>query len=60
MFITAALEEIAALLKLSGEGNKARAYGRGAERVVALGDQLAAVIADGSSIETPDIGRSLP
>jgi DNA polymerase (family 10) len=59
LFISSALEEIAALLKLSGEGYKARAYARGAERVAALGDQLGALIADGSLTELPDIGRSL-
>ena len=59
LFISASLEEIAALLKLAGEGYKARAYARGAERAAALGDQLGALITDGSLIEMPDIGRSL-
>lgn len=59
LFISSALEEIAALLKLAGEGYKARAYARGAERAAALGDQLGALIADGSLIEMPDIGQSL-
>jgi DNA polymerase (family 10) len=59
LFISSALEEIAALLKLAGEGYKARAYARGAERAAALGEQLSALITDGSLIEMPDIGRSL-
>lgn len=59
LFISSALEEIAALLKLAGEGYKARAYARGAELVLALGDQLGPLIEGGTLIEVPDIGPSL-
>jgi DNA polymerase (family 10) len=58
-FVSAALEEIAALFKLAGEGYKARAYAQGAEVVEALGEQLGQLIVHGGLIEVPGIGRSL-
>lgn len=55
-----ALDEIAVLLALSGEGRfKARAYERGAAIVSALADGLEGVIAEGRLTEIEGIGRAL-
>jgi DNA polymerase (family 10) len=59
VLVRSALEEIAALLGLAGEGFKARAYARGAELVAALGDQLGPMITAGDLRELPGIGASL-
>src|SRR4051812_19862516 len=57
--IALALEEIASLLQLSGEGHKARAYARGAQIVVALGPELGALVREGRLTEVEGIGPSL-
>ena len=59
LFVSSALEEIAALLKLAGEGYKARAYAHGAEVVVGLSEQLGALVEANELLEVPGIGRSL-
>lgn len=57
--IAVALDEIASLLQLSGEGHKARAYARGAVAVVALGPELETLVSEGRLTEVDGIGRSL-
>ena len=47
------------MLKLAGEGYKARAYAHGAEVVLGLNDQLGALVEANELIEVPGIGRSL-
>jgi len=57
--IALALEEIASLLELSGEGYKARAYARGAQIVSALGPELGDRVRAGELTEVEGIGPSL-
>jgi DNA polymerase (family 10) len=57
--IALALEEIASLLQLSGEGYKSRAYSRGALIVAALGSDLGLLIREEQLTAVEGIGPSL-
>ena len=58
--VARALRDIARLLEVKGENAfKVRAYDLAADRVLALGDRLAAAVAEGRLAELPNIGPAL-
>jgi len=58
--VARALRDIARLLEVRGENAfKVRAYDLAADRVLALGDRLAAVVAEATLAELPNIGAAL-